>query len=82
MIVVSLSPSFDTKETWAIEKNGHMKVQAYKKRVGHMKVHEKKERKKDSNILKKNLQMERDHTKGVSIHHITSTISIHVHILI
>ena len=54
-----------------------------KKSVGHMKVHEKKEtRKKDSHALKKNLQTERDHTKGVSIHHISSTISRHVHILI
>jgi len=31
MISVSLSPHFVTKETWAIEKNGHMKVQAKKK---------------------------------------------------
>ena len=37
-----------------------------------MKVHEKKRDKKknDRYALKKNLQMERDHTKGVSIHHI------------
>jgi len=38
-----------------------------------MKVHEKKREKKkkrESHALKKNLQMERDHTKGVSIHHI------------
>ena len=66
-----------------------MKVQAYKKKekkVLHMKVHEKRERKtrkkRGSHALKKNLQMERDHTQGVSIHHISSTISMHVHILI
>jgi len=63
-----------------------MKVQAYKKKkkkVGHMKVHEKKEtRKNDSHVLKMSLQMERDHTQGVSIHHISSTISMRMHILI
>ena len=68
----------------------------YQKKYGPMKVHEKKrkkgtheglkkekkERRRDSHALKKNLQTERDQTKGVSIHHIPSTISIHVHILI
>ena len=46
-----------------------------------MKVHEKKEtRKKDSHALKKNLQMERDHTKGVSIHHNIHYIHTRAHL--
>jgi hypothetical protein len=87
--VTSLSKSILTKETWGYQKTiyGHMRVQAFKKKgVGHTKVKKekkkgKKKKRKDSHVLK-NIYEGRDHTKEVSIHHLPSTISIHMRILI
>jgi len=64
------------------KKNGHMKVQALKKRkkkkCGHMKVHEKKE-KKDSHALKRIYIGREIIQKEFPVH---PPQSIHVHILI
>jgi hypothetical protein len=74
--VTSLSKSILTKETWGYQKTivGHTKVKKEKKKG-------KKKKRKDSHVLK-NIYEGRDHTKEVSIHHLPSTISIHMRILI